>query len=41
MNFEVLNYCEIDEQASRSYSAIHNVPIEKNLGDICGVDLDT
>jgi DNA (cytosine-5)-methyltransferase 1 len=41
MNFEVLNYCEIDEQASRSYSAIHNVPIEKNLGDICGIDLDT
>ena len=40
MNFEVLNYCEIDEQASRSYSAIHNVPIEKNLGDICSIDLD-
>ena len=41
MNIEVLKYCEIDAQASRSYSAIHNVPIEKNLGDICGVDLDT
>ena len=40
MNFEILNYCEIDEHASRSYSAIHNVPLEKNLGDICSIDLN-
>ena len=39
MKIEVLNFCEIDAQASRSYSAIHNVPLDKNLGDICSIDI--
>lgn len=41
MQFEVLNFCEIDVQASRSYSAIHNIPLDKNLGDICNVDISS
>lgn len=40
MKFEVLNYCEIDKNASKSYSAIHNIDEEKNLGDICSVDIE-
>lgn len=40
MKFEVLNYCEIDRNASKSYSAIHNIDEEKNLGDICSVDIE-
>ena len=35
---EVVNYCEIDNYASKSYSLIHNVSEDKNLGDIAKVD---
>lgn len=38
VNYELVNYCEIDKYASRSYSAIHNVPETMNLGDITKVD---
>lgn len=38
---EIVNYCEIDKYASYSYSLIHNVPEEKNLGDIRKVDETT
>ena len=34
IDFELLNYCEIDKFASKSYSLIHNVSEELNLGDI-------
>ena len=40
MNFKLINYCEIDAQASKSYSVIHNVNESLNLGDICGVDIE-
>lgn len=40
-NFEIVNYCEIDKYASRAYSLIHNVPEEKNLGDITKVDMNS
>lgn len=40
LEFKVLNYCEIDKQASKSYSTIHNVNEEKNLGDICNVEIE-
>lgn len=36
--FELINYCEIDKFASKSYSVIHNVSEEKNLGDIAKIN---
>jgi DNA (cytosine-5)-methyltransferase 1 len=36
--YDLVAYCEIDKHASKSYSAIHNVPESKNLGDITMVD---
>lgn len=38
VEYNLVNYCEIDKYASKSYSAIHNVPESKNLGDITKVD---
>lgn len=38
VDYELAAYCEIDRYASRSYSAIHNVPESLNLGDITKVD---
>ena len=35
--YELIGYCEIDKHASKSYSAIHNVPESMNLGDITKV----
>ena len=32
VNYEVVNYCEIDKYASKSYSAIHGVPETKTYG---------
>lgn len=37
-NYEIVNWCEIDKYAAKSYSIIHNQPLEKNLGDITKVD---
>lgn len=36
--YELVNYCEIDKYASKSYSLIHNVSEDKNLGDVTKVD---
>lgn len=36
--YEVVNYCEIDPHASRSYSQVHGVPEAKNLRDVCAID---
>ena len=36
--FELVGYCEIDKYASKSYSAIHDVPETMNLGDITKID---
>lgn len=41
VKYELVNYCEIDKYASKSYSAIHNVPESMNLGDITKVDTAT
>lgn len=38
IDYEVVNYCEIDKYASCAYSAIHNIPQNKNIGDITKVD---
>lgn len=38
IDYELVNYCEIDKYASKSYSAIHNVSEDLNLGDITKVN---
>ena len=39
VQYELVNYCEIDKYASKSYSAIHGIPESKNLWDITKVDV--
>lgn len=38
IDYELINYCEIDKFASKSYSAIHSIPESLNLGDITKID---
>ena len=38
VEYNLVNYCEIDKHASKSYSAIHGVPESLNLGDITKVN---
>ena len=38
IEYELVNYCEIDKYASKSYAAIHNVSEDKNLGDITKIN---
>lgn len=38
IDYELVNYCEIDKYASKSYSKIHNVSEDLNLWDITTVD---
>jgi DNA (cytosine-5)-methyltransferase 1 len=38
IDYNLVNYCEIDKYASKSYAAVHNVPESLNLGDITKVD---
>ena len=40
MEFDLVNFCEIDSYAARSYCAIHNVNADLNLGDITKVDIE-
>lgn len=40
IEFDLVNYCEIDKFASKSYSLIHNVSEEKNLVDVTKVNTD-
>ena len=39
VKYELVNYCEIDKYASKSYSAIHGIPESKNLWDITKVNV--
>ena len=41
VEFELVNYCEIDKYASKSYAAIHNVSESKNLGDITKIEIES
>lgn len=41
IEFEVVGFCEKDQAASQSYSAIHQVSPDLNLGDITKIDLST
>lgn len=36
--YELVNFCEIDKYAAKSYCAVHDVDQAKNLGDITKVD---
>lgn len=38
IDYDLINYCEIDEKASKSYSIIHDISEEKNLKDITKID---
>lgn len=38
IDFELVNYCEIDKYASKAYSLIHNVSEDLNLKDVTKVD---
>ena len=38
IKYELVNYCEIDKYASKSYSLIHNVSEKLNLGDITKIN---
>ena len=38
IEYDLVNYCEIDSYASKAYSLIHGVPESKNLGDITKVE---
>ncbi len=38
MNYELVNFCEVDKFAEKSYCAVHGVEPEKNLGDITKVN---
>lgn len=40
VDYELINYCEIDEFASKSYSLIHDESEDKNLWDITKVDIE-
>ena len=35
---DLLNYCEYEDWIAKMYSVLHNVPLDKNLGDITKVD---
>lgn len=41
VEYDLVNYCEIDRYASKAYSLIHGVPENLNLGDITKVDADS
>ena len=38
ISYELVGYSEIDKDASKSYSAIHNVSESLNFGDITKID---
>lgn len=40
IDYELVNYCEIDKYASKSYAAIHNVDESLNLGDITKININ-
>lgn len=41
IQYNLVNYCEIDKYASRSFAAIHGVSEEKNLWDVTKIGADT
>ena len=41
IDYKLVNYCEIDESASKSYSAVHGVSEDLNLWDITKIDANS
>lgn len=41
MNYNLVNFCEFDKYAAKSYCAIHDVDERLNLGDITKVDIES
>lgn len=39
IDYELVNYCEIDKHASKAYAAIHNVPESLNLWDVTKINI--
>jgi len=39
IDYELLNFCELDETKSRAYSLLHNEPLSKNLKDVTNIEL--
>lgn len=39
IEYELVGFAEIDKFAIKSYCAIHNVPENKNLGDVSKIDI--
>ena len=39
IDYELVNFCEIDEYATKAYCSIHNVTKDLNLGDIAKIDI--
>ena len=40
VEYDLVNYCELDKRASKAYSLIHNVSESLNLGDITKVNIN-
>ena len=40
IDYELVNYCEVDKWTSKSYSLIHNENENKNLGDITKFEIE-
>ena len=40
VDYELVGFSEIDKYAIKSYCAIHNVPENKNLGDVAKIEID-
>lgn len=41
IEYQLVNYCEIDKYASKAYSLIHNVSQQMNLGDITKINVES
>ena len=41
LNYKILNFCEIDKNAEKSYCAIHNIDVKLNLGDISKINIES
>ena len=41
MKYNIINFCEVDKYAVKSYCAIHNINDSLNLGDITQVDINS
>lgn len=38
IDFEIINYCELNKKKSKAYSILHNIPENKNLWDVTTIE---